>query len=363
MYNKIGFIGLGLMGGSIAKSIRKYHLSHEIVAFDQDAQGLKSALSDGTIDCFTTSLDHNFSDCDLIFLCCPVKINAEMAAKLSHIISPHCLLTDIGSTKEDIHNAMLMSAPNQPFIGGHPMTGSEKSGYIAADPRLFENIYYVLTKSPTASEDVVEQFTSFVKAIDSIPILMDPKSHDQATAAISHVPHIIATSLVNAVAHMDYKNGYMHTLASGGFKDLTRIASGSPVMWESICLANRDAILTALDHTQSAINDMYKAIETSSGPNMFERFTTAKDYRDSFNDVNPGLLPRQFTFSVDVDDEPGIIARIATLLYEASINIKNIGVVNNREIDHGVLQIHFSDQHHMDKSLDLLKSLGFTIYQ
>jgi len=363
MFDNIGFIGLGLMGGSIAKSIKKYSLATTVVAYDLNNASLLAAKKEGTIDIIATQVDTTFANCDLIFLCCPVKINVQLAKKLATLIKPTCLLTDIGSTKVDIHKAMDKDASHVAFIGGHPMTGSEKSGYQVSTPLLFENIYYVLTRGPKASDVQMQALISLVKNIDSIPIEMDPVIHDDATAAISHVPHIVAAALVNAVQSLDASNGYMHTLAAGGFKDLTRIASSSPPMWEAICLANKEPIIKTLDHTRQRLDDFASMIQASDGSGITDTFTNARDYRNTFNEQKKGLIPNTFAFSLDVDDEPGIIARIATILFEANINIKNIGIVNNRELDQGVLQIQFQAQHDMDQSLDMLRNLGYTIYK
>lgn len=362
MYKKVGFIGLGLMGGSIAKSIRAYKLAETIVAYDRDSTATASALKASVVDVVAEDVDVTFADCDVIFLCCPVKVNVLMAQKLLPILNKDCLLTDIGSTKMDIHSAMARRAPSHPFIGGHPMTGSEKTGFGNGDMRLFENIYYVLTPSPSASEAHLAKLTDLVRGIGSIPMTMAPDIHDEATAAISHVPHILASTMVSAVQSLDRENGYMYTLAAGGFKDLTRIASGSPEMWASICLANKDAILSAMDATMGVFRGFRNDVAAMDGARLFDAFKDAKVYRDSFSDQKPGLLPRTYSFAIDVDDAPGMIARIATLLYEADINIKNIGIVNNRETDEGVLKIHFDEEAHMLKSIDLLTAHGETVY-
>lgn len=362
MFERVGFIGLGLMGGALAKSIRKYDLAQSIVAYDRNIEHLEMALSDGTINKAASAIDGTFSDCNLIFLCCPVKVNRAVMKALKPHLSPNCLITDVGSTKTDIHRVMAETAADQPFIGGHPMTGSEQTGYRHSNPVMFENIVYVLTPSPSASNEDFDKLFRMVKAIDSIPLKMQPDVHDSAAAAISHVPHIIATSLVNAVAVMDEDNGYMSTLAAGGFKDLTRIASGSPEMWEAICLANKEAILRALDVTKSSIETIQAAIEEANSQKLYEAFDEGKQYRDSFNDQVPGMLPRDHSIRVDVDDEPGIIARIATVLFEANINIKNIGIVNNRESERGILRIYFDDSRHMQQSMDILESMGYTLF-
>lgn len=362
MIETIGFVGFGLIGGSLAKSLKKHQLAHKIIAFDVQHSSLVMAKADGIIDHIATSINDGFSDCDVIFLCCPVKINIKLLKELSGVLKETCIVTDVGSTKEDIHSAVEGLGLPIRFIGGHPMTGSEKSGYSAATAQLFENVYYVLTPSPTSSEDDIRLLSNMITSIDSIPLVMDSKTHDLTTASISHVPHILAALIVNAVESLDGENGYMHTLAAGGFKDITRIASSSPVMWQQICLSNKEPILNALSHYQTLLSDVEHMIQKDDGHNLHYLFEDAKVYRSTFNDHKKGILPRQYAYGIDVDDEPGIIAKIATLLSEAKINIKNIGVVNNREIDQGVLNIQFEDQSHMDLSMTLLRDLGYTIY-
>lgn len=362
MTDHIGFIGFGLIGGSLAKSLKKHQLVNKITAYDVHHSSLVMAKADGVIDNIATALEDDFTDCDLIFLCCPVKVNIKMLKKLEHIVKPDCIITDVGSTKDDIHSAIAEAGINVNFIGGHPMTGSEKSGYEASTAQLFENVFYVLTPNRLSSTQDIDTLKSLVEGIDSIPLVMDSKTHDFTTASISHVPHILAALIVNAVEDLDGDEGYMHTLAAGGFKDITRIASASPIMWQQICLSNKEPILNALRHYKKLIIEVEDMINADDSRNLHYMFEDAKNYRATFNDNKKGILSRQYAFSVDIDDEPGIIAKIATLLGEADINIKNIGIVNNREIDSGVLNIQFEDQMDLDNSLMLLRELGYTIY-
>lgn len=360
--NTIGFIGFGLIGGSLAKSLKKHQQTNRIIAYDLQHSSLIMAQADGVVDHIAKSLKDGFETCDLIFLCCPVKVNLTMYADLASIVKPTCIITDVGSTKEDIHQAVEATGLKLKFIGGHPMTGSEKSGYEASSAQLFENIFYVLTPSKTATREDLQLMDDLITAIDSIPIIMDPKTHDFTTASISHVPHILAALIVNAVEDLDGDDAYMHTLAAGGFKDITRIASASPIMWQQICLSNKLPILNALAHYKSLLTNVEEMIAKSDSRNLHHLFENAQTYRASFNDNKNGILSRQYTFSIDVNDEPGIIARIATLFSQADINIKNIGIVNNREIDRGVLKIEFGDQDNKDQSIILLRELGYTIY-
>jgi len=362
MIKQIGFIGFGLIGGSIAKSIKKYGLAQKLIAYDRHLEPLHQAMNEGVLDQIATSLEDGFDSCDLIFLCCPVKVNIEMFVKLAGIVHKQCIVTDVGSTKSDIHEALDLLDTKIKFVGGHPMTGSEKSGYEASSSQLFENIFYILTPSNTSTQDDVDVIKSLVVGIDSIPLIMDATVHDKTTASISHVPHVLAALLVNAVKHLDTEHGYMHTLAAGGFKDITRIASASPIMWQQICLNNKEPILDVLEYYKTMLTKIEHYIKEEDAHNLYALFSEAQEYRNTFNDRSSGIFPRQYSFSVDVEDTPGIIAKIATLLSEAKINIKNIGIINNREIDNGVLSILFEDQSHMDLSITLLRNLGYTIY-
>lgn len=362
MIKCIGFIGFGLIGGSLAKSLKKYNVTEKIIAYDVNKTSLNMAKSDGIIDEIASSIEDDFSDCDIIFLCCPVQVNIDMVKLLAPIIKTTCILTDVGSTKKDIHNMIENSGFAGHFIGGHPMTGSEKSGYTSSSAQLFENIYYILTPSKYTTNTDIKIMTKLIQSIDSIPLVMDPSVHDATTASISHVPHILAALIVNSVKDLDQGSGHMHTLAAGGFKDITRIASSSPIMWQQICLSNKEPIIFALKHYQSSLNNIINLVEDENSNDLYKLFEKARDYRSSFNNLQKGLLPTYYAFTVDVEDKPGIISTISTLLSESNINIKNIGIVNNREANSGVLSIQFSDASNMNASINLLKDIGYTLH-
>ncbi len=219
MKNKtIGFIGLGLIGGSIAKAIRRVHPDTNIIAYNRNKNSLIAGLNDGTLNQTVDSINSSFSDCDMVFLCAPVSVNIACLEKLKTIIKPDCILTDVGSVKTSIHHAVEALNMEANFIGGHPMAGSEKSGYIHANDRLLENAYYILTPSRATQQRQLETMIELVKSIVSIPIVLDYEEHDRVTAAISDLPHIIAYSLVNLVKTSDNPEGMMRLLAAGGFK-------------------------------------------------------------------------------------------------------------------------------------------------
>ena len=203
MKHKIGFIGLGLIGGSIAKAIRQYYPDYEIVAFDKNKESLALATQESMIDVAATTIDNNFQNCNYIFLCAPVAYNTAYLKQLTEYLNDDCILTDVGSVKTNIHEEVQNLGIGKYFIGGHPMAGSEKSGYSNSKAMLIENAYYILTPTPQVAEEKVQTYEKFVESLKALPVILDYQLHDQITGTISHLPHIIASSLVNFVKTHD----------------------------------------------------------------------------------------------------------------------------------------------------------------
>ena len=363
----IGFIGFGLIGGSIAKVLRENHKDIRLLAYnyygDKPNPSLEMAVSDGVLNYISTDLKTDFSGCDVIFLCAPVLSNIAYLKELKGIIKPKCILTDVGSVKGNIYDAVAELGLEQHFIGGHPMAGSEKTGYESANLRLFENAYYVLTPTKEVSKDAITFMEKLVTELTALPVILDCRNHDDMVAAISHVPHIIASSLVNMVRENDDEHGSMISLAAGGFKDITRIASSSPVMWQNICLTNKESIKKFLDHYKASINEIYSYIDNSEEAKLYDFFENAKDYRDSIPQKSSGIIGKVFELYLDIIDEAGAIASIATLLASNGISIKNIGIIHNREFEDGVLRIEFYEEEAVAKAVGLFERHHYQIYQ
>ncbi len=358
----IGFIGLGLIGGSIAKSIRRVFPDTEILGFDVDQQALSLALSEKTITKIVTSIEA-MKDCDYIFLCAPVHYNIAYLPIIKGIIHSNCILTDVGSVKSDIYKAIHEYHLEDYFIGGHPMVGSERSGFDAANDRLIENAYYFVTPSATVDKDKVENFRMLLEDLGSIPIIYSPEEHDEITAYISHIPHVIASSLVNLVADKEDENGILKQLAAGGFKDITRIASSNPVVWEHILLSNPKNVVSGLRKFNDEINDMITYIETEDARSIYNFFDTAKDYRNSVPDHPTGVIRMNYDVYLDIPDEPNALATAVSHVGNAGINLKNIGITHNREDNEGVLRLSFYDNDSAITAAELLKSLNYQIYE
>lgn len=363
MDKKIGFIGLGLIGGSIAKAIRKYYPNYELLAFDKNKETLALAVQEGCIQFSYSSIDDNFKECNYIFLCAPIHYNGSYLIHLKGHIHPDCILTDVGSVKTPIHKEISRLGLEENFIGGHPMAGSEKSGFVNSKPVLIENAYYILTPSPKVSPQKVQEYQVFIQSLKALPVILDSSRHDQITAAISHLPHIIAASLVNLVGGQDTADGLMKSLSAGGFKDITRIASSSPVMWQQICQQNTRYISQILGDYIKVLEDTQKAIDIEDENTLYSLFESSKNYRDSIPDGSAGSIKKCFALYCDIIDETGGIAAIATALADNHISIKNIGIVHNREFEEGVLRIEFYAKEASAKAAGLLETYGYVIYK
>ena len=358
---RIGFIGLGLIGGSIAKSIRRIFPNTEILGFDVDQDALAMALKDNTLTKTVTSIEA-MNDCDYIFLCAPVHYNIAYLPILKGIMKPTCILTDVGSVKSDIYHAIEDNQLTDYFIGGHPMVGSERSGYDAANDRLIENAYYFVTPSSTVESNKIDEFRTFIEDLGSIPIVYSPEKHDEITAYISHIPHVIASSLVNLVASKEDENGMLKQLAAGGFKDITRIASSNPVVWEHILLSNPKHVATGLKTYIHELENIITAIESDNARDIYTFFNQAKDYRNTIPEHATGVIRMNYDVYVDIPDEPNALAKAVSYIGEANINLKNIGITHNREDNEGVLRLSFYDDESATAAASLLREHNYQIY-
>lgn len=280
-----GFVGFGLIGGSIAHALRELYPDSHIIAYNyyktKPHKKLEAAKNDGILSEISTSLC-DFSKCDIIFLCAPVLTNIAYLKELTPYISDKCIITDVGSVKGNIHHAIEKLGLKRHFVGGHPMTGSEKTGYANSDSSYLKNAYYILTPTDETPEEYTLWLKNFIISAGSHCEIMDYETHDRITAAISHAPHLISASLINTVAKEDTDGSYSR-LAAGGLKDITRISSSSPEMWQNICLSNPDAITSFLEKYIETLTDAKNAVSSSDADKLMKIFENAKKYRDNLN--------------------------------------------------------------------------------
>lgn len=344
------------------RAIRQNLPQSQIIAYDINADTLREASQCGVANTVTTKIDASFSTCDYLFLCAPVQKNDENLSAVKEILSPKTLLTDVGSVKSEIHKEIKKAGLEGQFIGGHPMAGSDRVGFINSKAVLLENAYYILTPTASVPENKVTDYKNLVQQLGAIPLILDPAQHDYVTAAVSHLPHIIAASLVNLVRDKDSADGLMKMIAAGGFKDITRIASSSAAVWQQICLTNTENISTLLSSYIASLQGIQQELNAKRGDDLYELFDSARIYRDSFINTASGPLKSSYAITIDIADEPGEIAAVATILALKNISIKNIGIVHNREYEGGVLRIEFYQEEAIEKSTKILREKGYSLH-
>lgn len=358
-----GFIALGLMGGSIAKALKHTYPNARILACTRRRETAEYALREHIIDEAYDEVCAEFSRCDIIFLCAPVEVNIAYLAKLKPFLKESCILTDVGSTKTDIHKEAERLGLDPWFIGGHPMAGSEKTGIENSQWYLIENAYYILTPSEHTPPEKTARYRELAAALKAIPLILDYREHDYVTAAISHLPHIIASTLVNLVHDSDTPGETMRTIAAGGFKDITRIASSSPDMWEQICTTNAENIISVLDAYTESLRRVRGQLLARDGGAIHRLFEDSRSYRSTFADHSAGPLKKAYMLYCDMVDEAGGIAALATILASSGISLRNIGIVHNREFEEAVLRVEFYDEESLKKSVELLRKYRYTVYE
>lgn len=287
MFNKLCVIGVGLIGGSIAKAARDRELCATIVGLGrkEDADNLMTAQLLGVIDAYCFEPETALRGADFIVIATPVGTIETIFSMLKAYWSAAAIYTDVGSTKSNIAAAaqkVFGSVPGN-FVPGHPIAGAEKSGVGAAQAELFQNKRFILTPLPDTDPAAIQAVTRFWEALGSSVSAMDIAHHDAVLAATSHLPHILAYALVDLLGRKD-EQVEIFKYAAGGFKDFTRIASSDPAMWRDICLANRAEIAPLLLQLSDELKTVAALMEQGDSRQLQEIFSYAKNARQRFLD-------------------------------------------------------------------------------
>jgi len=291
LINRLAIIGVGLIGGSLARILREKGEVGEVVGIGRGKANLERAVELGVIDRYFHDSSEGVAGADLVFIATPVCTIADIVKEISASLAPGCIVTDGGSVKGDIVKACEPLVPSDcHFVGGHPIAGTENSGVDASFPSLYQGRRCIITPTGTTDKGALAKVVQMWELAGSNVVLMDVEKHDRVVAAISHLPHMVAYSLVNAVGEYDGCDENLLKYSAGGFRDFTRIASSDPVMWRDIALQNRGSVLEMMDLFADYYARLREMVAKGDGIAMERFFASSKEYRDGI--INQAAMPR-----------------------------------------------------------------------
>jgi len=285
LFNKICIIGVGLIGGSLARALRQSNAVKHIVGCGRDEANLKRAVELGVIDQYELEPAQAVLNADAVVLAVPLGAMTDIMQQISANLPEHCLLTDVGSAKTSVVESAesVFNILPKNFVPAHPIAGTEKSGVEASFAELFQNRRVIITPTANSQKEFIELTRNMWRAVGADVVETDIQHHDDVLAATSHLPHMLAFSLVDTLARRDDRKE-IFDYAAGGFSDFTRIASSDPDMWHDICLANQSALLKSLEQFSETLTGLTKAVRESDSEFLKQTFQRAKEARDTFCD-------------------------------------------------------------------------------
>ncbi len=284
LFNKIAIIGVGLIGGSLARALRSNAQCQTISGFGRNKDNLKKAVELGVIDEYSDKIEDVVEGADVILIATPLATFKPILEQLKDCIGKEVLITDAGSEKGSVVGAareVLEDGVNQ-FVPGHPIAGTEKSGVEASFKELYEDHLVILTPLPENTAEDVSRISCMWEACGANVVTMDIDHHDKVLAATSHLPHVLAYALVDCLADME-EEGDVFKFSAGGFRDFTRIAASNPEMWADICLANKDQLLQLMGQYSLYLKKIEKLIMEDDSAGLKTLFSRVKHTREKLN--------------------------------------------------------------------------------
>ena len=282
MFARIAIIGLGLQGGSIGLAVREYIPGSQTTGFDLSPDTRARAAERGLVNKVCETAAEAVSEADLVIFCVPPGAMGEAAAQIADVLPADCLVSDVGSSKQAIAKAFAEALPNHTVIPAHPVAGTENSGPDAGFAHLFRNRWCIVTPPQHTNLIKLSELVAFWEALGANVEIMDAEHHDLVLAVTSHLPHLIAYTIVGTASDLeDVTQGEVIKYSAGGFRDFTRIAASDPTMWRDVFLSNKEAVLTMLQRFTEDLTALQRAIRVGDGDRLFEHFARTRDIRRS----------------------------------------------------------------------------------
>ncbi len=364
-FERIAVVGFGLVGASFAAAVRSVHPDTEVLAVDVDARTLEEAVRRGWAAEGVLPDDPAFErfvrdGCDLVVLAAPVDVVEGHFERLA-AWDYRGIVTDTASTKARIAEAAARILPHpENFVPGHPMAGSEKNGIDGARPDLFKGAHWILCPDADTPAEHFPRLHELVTSLGARVIALPREDHDAAVAVVSHVPHLMASSLMQlASRHADDQQALMR-LAAGGFKDSTRIAAGSPELWCGIAFDNREALGAGLAEIQGIIASFADALSAGDRARMTALLAEAAEARRALPAAWVPSTERLLEVRIPMEDRPGVVAEVTTVTSSVGCNIQSIEIDHVTE-DSAVLSLVLTDEGDIGQLSAQLINAGFSV--
>jgi prephenate dehydrogenase len=280
LFERMAVVGVGLIGGSLAQAVKQQKVAGEVLGIGRDAQRLEQAKARGIIDAYAARIDETLGGADLVVVATPVGIIVDLIKEMVPYLTKGTILTDAGSVKTAIVRQAVECVPDTlHFVGSHPIAGTENSGFESSFPTLFNDRKCIITPVAGTNQAALEKVSRFWSLVGANVVCMDCEEHDRIFAAVSHLPHLVAYSMVNCLLTIDGFEENIFSFSAGGFKDFSRIAASHPEMWKDIVLMNKEKLLPALTVFQNYVSGLKEAIERGDAGKLLAEFNRARTFR------------------------------------------------------------------------------------
>lgn len=361
--DRVAILGTGLIGGSLALAFRTRRPELEVVGFDEPSV-LDQALKTGAITIPASSVEDAVAEADVVFIAVPLRATTGVLKTLANLsLKTDAIVTDVGSVKAPVVEIAARTLPaGTTFVGGHPMAGSSRGGFDAADPLLLENAIYVLTPSDGRRESIDPRLIELIEVLGARILILRPEIHDRLAAAVSHLPQLLAVALVNAAFDSGRDDDLVSALAAGGFRDMTRIAESPFDTWAGILAANHRGVLDALAAAAASIQRLRNRLIEEDYESIREEFEKAGVRRQTIPKDMRGFISQMHHLLVGLSDQPGALHELTGVMSAAGINIKDLELVKIREGTAGSFRIGFSSAEEADSARQHLERSGFKVH-
>ena len=355
---RVGIVGLGLIGGSIGLGLRASKGAAQVIGFDVDGSSVLGALERGAIDEGTGSPEDTARAADLIVVATPVDLVPGVFERIAPYVEGETVVTDAGSAKVGVVEAGERCFGER-FVGGHPMSGSERHGIDAADARLFDDAWWILTPTPKTSSESYARVAGLATELGARPVALDPEAHDALIARLSHLPQLAASALVEVAIAAGDREALLG-LAAGGFRDVTRIAASNPDLWVAILRSNRKAVLDSLEGLSERLGRVALMISGQHWDELRAWLDRSRRARlELFAKPDYGGDP--VGLNLMVPDRPGVLAEVTTAAGELGANIEDLRIVHSTEGGRGRLELVVSGHDRAESLVGALMAMGYRV--